>query len=46
MRHDLLWKHVLYLTTFGLVDQKHPPTLILTLGKARIILNITQIGFF
>ncbi len=30
---------------FWTVEQKHPPTAILTLARARIIFNITLIGF-
>ncbi len=29
----------------GTVEQKHPPTPILTLGRARIIFNLTPISF-
>ncbi len=40
MRHVLLQMDVLYLTTFG-----HLPTVILKLGRARIIFNVTPTGF-
>ncbi len=47
VRHVLLWMRVLYLTNFGLLKEKkkHPPTTILTLGRARKMFYITQIGF-
>ncbi len=30
---------------FWTIEQKHPPTAILKLGRARIIFNISPIGF-
>ncbi len=45
VRHVLLWMCMLYLTTFGLLKKKHPPTPFLTLGRASKFFNITLIWF-
>ncbi len=45
LRRILLWMHAPLFDVFWTVEQKHPPTPILMLGRARIIFYITPIGF-
>ncbi len=42
--HFIMDVHALF-DVFWTVEQKHPPTAMITLGRARTIFNVTPIGF-